>query len=414
MQKTEGGIWIPDTTNLSSKEPASHKPKYYPQTVRKTISQTRRDISDWQRARLLATAATNPKQYLLQDIFNMVADDGHLTSQINNRKEQTVSAAFEMQTPDGKVDEKMTKVLNDLIFMQDLIGHILDSEYYGCSLVELSVENNTPKVDLINRRNVVPDFGRFYPDTSFDSFIEYRKSSEYGKWLLEFNSGHLGILNKATPYALFKRFAQSCWSELCEIYGIPPRYMKTDTRDPQMLDRAESMMRDIGAAAWFIIDTTEEFDFANGVSTNGDVYGNFIRLCKDEMSLLINGAVVGQDTKNGNESKEKVSVEISDRLVQSDQRMVEVYFNSIVIPALYRIGWIPPTTSKFKFSVAEDTDRLFEMTVKIMPYKKVTDKFIKEKFGIDVVGDQYEQTSTGEKGKELNFYLERARQLHIN
>jgi hypothetical protein len=42
------------------------------------------------------------------------------------------------------------------------------------------------------------------------------------------------------------------------------------------------------------------------------------------------------------------------------------------------------------------------MTVKIMPHKKVSDKFIKEKFGIDVTGDRFEQTQQ-EKGDGLNF-----------
>ena len=369
---------------------ANRKGSYAPKTVRKAISQARRDIEDLTRARTFALKAENPKQIQLQDIFTIISDDAHLTSQMNNRKEQTIAASYEMLTPDKKTDDRLTGIINDLELIPDLFGYMLDSEYYNHSLVELSVEDNTPKIELIPRRNVVPDFGRFYPDTSYDNFLEYRQAKEYKRWLLEFNSGHLGILNKAVPHVLFKKFAQSCWSELCEIYGIPPRVMKTDTRDPDMLDNAEAMMRDIGAAAWFIIDTTEDFEFAQGVSTNGDVYNNLIRLCNNEMSMLISGAVVGQDTKNGNESKEKISMEITDRLVQADKRMIENYMNSLVIPALYRIGWIPATTSKFKFTAAEDIDRLFDMTVQIMPHKKVSDKFIKEKFGIEVEGDRYE------------------------
>lgn len=382
---------------------------YAPMTVRKSISQTRRDIADLQRARSMALAATNPKQYLLQDIFSIITDDAHLTSQRNNRKEQTISAGYEMRTPDKKTDEHLTDILNNFDFIPDLFGYMLDSEDFGNSLVELSVEDNQPKIELISRRNVVPDFGRFYPDTSFDNFLEYRKAKEYKRWLLEFNSGHLGRLNKAVPYVLFKKFAESCWSELCEIYGIPPRVLKTDTRDPQMLNNAEAMMRDIGAAAWFIIDTTEEFQFAQGVNTNGDVYNNLITHCKNEISMLWNGAIIGQDTKNGNESKEKISMEISDRLVQADKRMIETYMNSLVIPALVRIGWIPPTTSKFKFTAAEDLDKLFDMTVKVMQHKKVKDSFIIEKFGIEVEGDRFETvqptTPENKKGKDdkLNF-----------
>ncbi|WP_108821059.1 DUF935 family protein [Dysgonomonas sp. Marseille-P4361] len=387
---------------------ASHKPRFAPQTVRKSVSQTVRDIADLRRARELALSAQNPKQYLLQGIYTDIMDDAHLTSQIMNQREQTIAAGFEMQTPDKKLDEKMTAIINELPFMQDLFGQIIDSEYFGYSLVELSVESGVQKATLIDRRNVVPDFGRFYDDYTYDNYIEYRQAKEYGRWLLEFNAEHLGILNKAVPHALFKKFAQSCWSELCEIYGIPPRVMKTDTRNPDMLDNAEKMMRDIGAAAWFIIDSTEEFEFAQGVSTNGDVYNNLIRLCNNEMSMLVSGAIIGQDTKNGNESKEKVSVDIADNRVQANNRMIENYMNSLVIPALGRIGWIPLTNSKFKFSAAEDLDKLFDMTVKIMPHKKVSDEWIKEKFGIEVEGDRFEtiqatEPTSNKEGKKLNF-----------
>lgn len=396
---------------------SSRQMRGLPKTVRKPVSQAVRDISDLRRARTLAGGVLNPKQYLLQNFYTSIMEDAHLTSQMNNRREQTVSAGFDMRTPDKKTDGRMTDIIGNLPFISDLIGNIWDSEAYGCSLVQLEVINGVQVASLIDRRNVVPDFGRFYADTSFDNYIEYRNAREYGRWLLEFNAEHLGFLNKAIPHALFKRFAQSCWSELCEIYGIPPRVMKTDTQNPGMLDNAEKMMRDIGAAAWFIIDTTEEFEFAQGVSTNGDVYNNLIRLCNNEMSMLVSGAIVGQDTKNGNESKEKISMELTDRLVQADKRMVENYMNSLVIPALYRIGWIPATTSKFKFTAAEDIDKLFDMTVKLMPHKKVSDKFIKDKFGIEVEGDRFEtmqpteptqpdkkdKDRKTEKGDKLNF-----------
>lgn len=366
----------------------NRKPIYAPKTVRKPILQTRKDIADWNHAQYIATLALDPKQYLLQDIYNNIAGDALLASQINNRKEQTISSGFEMLTPDGKVDEKITALLDDLPVIQDIISHILDSEYYGYSLIELSSEKGIKRVDLINRRNVVPDFGRYYPDTAFNEFVEYRNASEFGKWLLEFNSDNLGLLNKAVPHVLFKKFAQSCWSMLCEIYGIPPRVMKTNTQDPAMLAQAENMMRDIGAAAWFIIDSTESFEFANAVSTNGDVYGNLIKLCDNYISMLMSGAIIGQDTKNGNESKEKISISILDRLVDADKRMVEMYMNSVVIPALYRIHWIPATTSRFRFKVAEDTDKLFDMTVKLMPHMEVDPEFVNEKFGIKVLGNK--------------------------
>lgn len=362
----------------------NYTPSFVPKVIRKAVSQTQKDITDWKLAQRLATSQLVPKQYLLQDIYNEVINDALLSSQINNRTEQTVSAPFEVVTTSGIVDEDITLRLRHIPVLVDIFIYMLDSERFGSSLIELSNPAGTYAVNLVNRRNVVADFGRFYPDTSFNNYIEYRDTREYGSWLLEFNSGGLGRLNKVVPHVLFKKFAQSCWSELCEIAGIPPRYLKTDTQNPEMLNRAESMMKDIGAAAWFIIDNNESFEFAQGLNSNGDVYNNLINLCNNEMCMAESGAIIGQDTKNGNESKETVSISILDRLIESDKRMVEMYMNSVVIPAFVRIGWLPLTTSRFRFAVVEDNDKLWNYTKELLPYKNVDNSFIEEKFGIKV------------------------------
>lgn len=371
-----------------SNEQQTRKPTLVNRVVKRVISQTQRDISDWRWSKQLALSPTDQKVYLLQDIFTGISDDARLTSQYNNRREQTISAPFEIITQQQKIDQKLTDAIQEFPFLVDLLGYIWDSEWYGCSVIEQSVRNGIKTIDLIDRRNITPLNGRFYPDVSMNKYIEYRDVTEYGKWILEFNSGHIGTLDKLVPHVFFKKFAQSCWSELCEIYGIPPRVMKTETRDPAMLDRAEKMMNEIGAAAWFIIDKTEEFDFANGANTNGDVYNNLIKLCNDEMSMLVSGAIIGQDTKNGNESKEKISISLLDRLVNADKRMVETYMNNIVIPSWYRIGWIPATTSRFRFKAAEDTDTLWEYTKSLLPHKNVDNDFIQEKFGVKVTDRQ--------------------------
>jgi phage gp29-like protein len=371
-------------------------PTFASKVTRQAVSQSRKDIREWKWAVQFATAI-EPKQFLLQDIYNDIANDALLSSQLNNRREQTISANFELVSGD-KADESATEALRAIPAMQDIFSAILDSEWYGNSLIELSNDGGMCAATLINRRNVVASMGRFYPDTSLNGFIEYREVAEFGKWLLEFNAGHLGHLNKAVPHLLFKKFAQSCWSELCEIFGIPPRYLKTNTQDPAMLDRAEKMMNEMGAAAWLVIDSSEEFQFAASANTNGDVYSNLIRLCNNETSMLVSGAVIGQDTENGNESKEKISIEILNRLVDSDKRMVEMYMNAIVLPAFYKIGWMGSASLRFKFSEVEDTDKLWLIVKDILPHKNVDNEFILEKFGIKVTDKVF-----GDVSQSLNL-----------
>ncbi|MDB4157960.1 DUF935 domain-containing protein [bacterium] len=366
-------------------------PNYTATIAPKAIARTRQDIASWNRALRMTKLEENPKWFLLQQLFDEISLDALLTSQYKNRQLKALSKKIVLKGPSGEVDEEQTKLLNDSMFANDINRHILDSKYRIHSLIEFSFSEEEGKedqlvVDLIPRDNIDPLNGAFYPDYSEDKKIFYREVSEYGTWLLEFGEkGNLGLLNHAVPHVLFKRFAQSCWSELCEIYGIPPRVMKTNTQDPGMVRRAETMMKDMGAAAWFIIDESEEFEWAKSVNTNGDVYKNLINLCDNEISLLFSGAVIGQDTVNGNRSKEDSSKEMLQTLIDSDLRLLEQNWNSTVIPALVNLGVLKGELT-YGYEQTEDIEQLWKMTNESLQYFEVKPEWIKEKFGIEVVG----------------------------
>lgn len=364
--------------------------------VPKAISRIRKDMDSWRRALRQADSIERPRRKELMDLYADVMLDALLTSQIEQRIGRTLSAEFSLKDTAGKVDEASTRILSEAVWFPLLLRYMLESVFYGHSLVEFSAsEVSGLEVTLIPRQNVVPEKGLFLFDSTADDGVYYRDMREYGTYVLEFGSPrNYGMLNKAVPHALFKKFAHSCWSELCEIYGIPPRYVKTNTQDPEMLDRAEQMLRDMGSAAYFIIDTTEEFQFANGVSTNGDVYNNLISLCNSEMSLLVSGAQIGQDTKNGNRSKEEVSVKQLVKYVNADKRLMEDYMNSIVLPALTRLGFIYDGL-RFSFNSEEDTGQLWERTAQAMQYYDIDPDWIREKFGIEV---------TGKRGDKEGFF----------
>lgn len=283
---------------------------------------------------------------------------------------------------------------------------------YGHTLVELTTTDSGTEpvaVTLLPRQNVIPEKGLLLLREDDSKGIKYREVREFGTWLLEFGKEHdYGLLNKAVPHVLFMRFAQSCWSELCEIYGIPPRFIKTDTQDPAMLDRAEAMLRDMGAAAYFIIDRTEEFQFAKGADTNGDVYSNLISVCKEAVSLLMNGVVMGQDTVNGNRSKEESSIRLFEKIVLALRKMVAGYWNSTVIPALVRIGILKPG-STFAWQQEEDIEKLWSMVVQLLQFKDVPNEWIKEKFGIDCTDKAFTlpgqlSTTLSAQPREVDFF----------
>lgn len=359
--------------------------------VQKPITRTRKDIKDWNNAYQLFYSE-EPKNYAIQLLYTEILTDALLTSQIQNRMQQVFSLDFSLKNAKGDINEDQTQVLKSLPSFRKFLTAMLESTYYGYSLTESDIiqlqdGRKDLSVQLLPRTNVVPQTGLFYKDYSEDKTIKYRELPEYGRFVLEFNQNDIGLLNKAVSHILFKRFAQSCWSELCEIYGIPPRVMKTNTSDPKQLRKAERMMTDMGSAAWFIIDRTEEFEWAQGVSTEGNVYDNLINLCNNEISMLISGAIIGQDTKNGSRSKDEAAQDVLWNLVQSDMALLEDWMTNIVLPAYASNGILQPGLS-LEFNQAEDTEQLFKFAQGLLPFKNIDDEWIKEKFGIEVKGDR--------------------------
>lgn len=354
----------------------------------KSVMRIRQDIKSWKEAYEIAQQAEYPTTAALQELYTDVLLDALLTSQIENRKNQLLGSQWNLLNANGEANEAATQLLRSLPAWRQLMHAVLDSTYYGYSLVELQYTGSgaTRQLQVIHipRTNVVPRIGRFLADAADPArYIDYRTLKEYGTWVLEVDSGELGLLNKAVPHVLFKRFAQSCWSELCEIYGIPPRVMKTNVQDPNMLNRAETMMRDMGAAAYFIIDETENFEWAKTQDTNGDVYNNLIRRCSEEISLLISGAVIGQDTANGNRSKEQSSQDMLWNLVLADMELVQTTWNHTILPALARIGLLPAGL-QLKFEPEADLDALFKYTTGFLNHYAVPPDWILETFGVPV------------------------------
>lgn len=389
---------VPKKTAAPAKKTAGLDNTLVNQILAKSMSRVRQDVASWNTALTMARKAEKPKRHLLYNLYEEISIDGLLASQLGNRMLKSLATSFTISDKSGKVNEEATALLQDKIFVNEINKAILGSITHGHSVVEFSWmgtgETQELNCDLLDRQNIEPRDGLFYPDYNGDKATPYRTMAEYGTWILEFgNPKNLGLLNNAVPHVLFKRFAQSCWSELCEIAGIPPRVMKTDTQNIPMLRRAERMMKDMGAAAWFIIDESEKFEWAQASNANGDVYQKLMTFCNNEISMLISGAVMGQDTVNGSNSKEKTMQDTLQTLVDSDLSLIEQYWNSKVIPALINIG-VLSGDCVFSYPETEDIAQLWTMTKDTFQHFEVDTEWIKNTFGVQVTGPKIQPVAT--------------------
>lgn len=358
----------------------------------------RKDIADYQAA-INQTLSQQPRWIKLQELYNSLMLDAHLTSQIELRRNKTLCQTFALRS--GDKDIELSAELRNLIY--SAIGHVLDSVMYGYSLVEL--DPSTLSLTLLDRRNIDPKNKLLYLNPLYGESLDYTTLREYNSTLFDFVSSPLGLLSKAAPHVLFKRFAQSCWSEYCEIYGMPPRYIKTNTNDKELVDYYKDMLANIGSGASYVLDLDDDMGFAAITATGGDVYERLISLCKEELSLLICGAQVGQDTTYGSNAKEQSSQKLLTSVVEQDQEFVQNCLNTKLLPALSALNLLPQD-AVFSYPQQEDTNKLFEKTIKAAAYFDIDPKWFKDKFGIEVTSQKTAQSSQLQalKAEDIDFF----------
>ena len=105
--------------------------------VRRLVSRTKRDIQDWKTAEQRAMSPSDPRFYLLQDLYREITNDALLSSQMNNRIGRTQSAPYELVDAAGNVDDEMTDRIMNLTVVHDIIRYIVESRFYGNSVVEI-------------------------------------------------------------------------------------------------------------------------------------------------------------------------------------------------------------------------------------------------------------------------------------
>ena len=143
------------------------------------------------------------------------------------------------------------------------------------------------------------------------------------------------------------------------------------------------MMRQMGSANWAIVDKDEDLTFGSGLSDNGSVFLQLIAAAKEDVSIKICGASLGQDTLHGNRSKEESSLELLEAKCLADRRTVERRMNAIILPALAAQGFIPAGLH-FAFGGEEDKEGLWTRTISLLPYYNVDEDWLRNTFGVEV------------------------------
>jgi len=306
----------------------------------------RMTIAKWMQAWRIAESPVAPRSYPLMEAYDMTLIDAEVITAVNNRKNKVLGEPYLVLNPTGEYEESATKLLKGSWF-DDFVGAVLDSEFFGSSLIELGQElasdYTLKEVNVVERRNVIPSRKLVlpYPFSAYNEGIDFT-SEHYRRWYIFVQSKRfpLGLLLYATPYAILSRDALVGHADFNRDYGRPYKIVKTDKEGEerqQVLDALLNVEEELNG----VFDTDEDIQiaFPAGASGSIDTYDRMDEKVSKKLLKIIQGHIkLSNDTEGGGlntyMNKDSIAKTPSEEVREYDMGRVEAIANEELFPRL--------------------------------------------------------------------------------
>jgi phage gp29-like protein len=209
----------------------------------------------------------------------------------------------------------------------------------------------------------------------------------------------LGLLQNLGPMVIAKKIAIGSWLDFIEKFGVPPRWVITDTVDKNRIKELSNMMNAMLTSAWSVLQGNEKIEIANVPSTNADsVFNLLIERCNSEISKRILGATGTMDEKSFVGSA-LVHQSMAYERHAADRAKIANIVNKLLIPRLISISSAYAKLQGHYFDFDETFEMepsvLVEKAVSLSQYFDIDYEYISRRTGIPILGVKQ---STGVEG----------------
>lgn len=369
------------------------------------------DIANWRYACQRAIDIDYPNRQLLYDIYNDVDLDLHLSGGIGQVNGFVKARSFKLTDDKGDTDPEAAKYFNRTWF-KDLLDYILESVYWGHSLIELGNiirdENGNltfDRVNLIPRKHVVPEYHRITKIAGDDwrNGIDYHEKP-YSMFLIEAGKpDSLGLFRKAAMQTIPKKYALAFWDTFAEMFGIPIRIAKTSSRDPKDKAQLENMMDRMSFKAWGVFDDLTDIELVE--SSKGDafnVYDQRVERANSELSKLILQQTMTIDD-GSSYSQSNTHYKVFQNLIEAHCDMIRDIINNQLLPKMVAFGF-PVNGLEFNWDDPVDytPEQQVAFETMILNNFEVDGSYFEDKYGIKV-GERLNQGLSLPALKEKNI-----------
>lgn len=355
--------------------------------VKSQLTRTKQDIGKWRSAISLAESVEIPDRTKLITVYKDVVLDAHLSSQMEIRKNKVLGTKFYLYNPDGSINENETEKLKAGWFNR-FLEFSMDSIFYGYEVIQFGTikEDAFTSVQKIPEQYVVPEKRIVKKDLY--SLDGYRyEELPWKNWIIAVGNPNndFGLLNKATPWAIWKKNAVGAWSEYSDIFGMPVRIGKTNIQDEKKRAQMEHMLKDMGTAAYGVFDEDIILEFIETKRSDAyNVYDRLIERANSEMSKLIVGQTMSSDN-GSSRSQAEVHERVANDYSYADLKFMNYVVNGQLLPFMVFHRMIPDGLmfnwdSEERLSILEQKDIIKDLA----PYFTFNPDEVSKKMGFEL------------------------------
>jgi hypothetical protein len=322
--------------------------------VEQPLQRLKLDIARWRSALLTAENILQPYRVEVQRNYNEIALNAQIKACVEKRKNLTLLRDYDFEKGEKEIE------IDNISLVEKIISGILDAEFYGYTLLQIeAIEQGKAKVCVIPRERIIPEKNTISTGSQYDNVGIKINDPLYEPWLLWFETDSdssntkcgLGLYNILAPYEIYVRNANTAWSEYQQIFGVPLRIGKTNTREARMRDNMSNMLRDMGRSGWATLDHEDSVEMVGGHNggSSTDTFLGLIEYCNKAISKVILGHADALDSTAGKLGNDTSVEEALSVIQRKDGLKVEYILNNYVFPKLAKIGLREFEGIKIKF-----------------------------------------------------------------
>jgi hypothetical protein len=353
----------------------------------------RKEINDWQSARFAYYQSEIPRFYPMQEVYDDIMLDGHLTAVTEDRTLRTINEDY-IFSIDGIKEDKLTALIEDQEWFDYLLEEAHKSIYRGEGYLWVKdfEKGNIKEIEIVDRGLLVPGQKILLYDINGNKGLDV---SEVDDVLLytKFYS-NIGILEKAAVYTILKRHSWGSWDEFEELFGVPIRIAKVASQSETVKNEVAGWLEEMGSAPYGVFPIGTEIDIKeNSKSDAFNVFYQKIQALDKELSKLIlhqtmtteNGASKAQGTVHENTLEE---------VIKSDKKKMLSFLNKRLVPAMRKLGYAIPDNAKITIEKTKDPEKQIKIDSQLMSNGYVLkQQYVEETYGVEIERMPSEQTA---------------------